>query len=781
MNATWTAWLAAFPQDTGEQKQLLFQNMPEAWVLGLVVAPGLLALAFLAYRKPKRKRLIRRILAGLRIALLAVAVFLVLGPFLRESRTQTEPAPLSLLFDDSASLQRKDRLERDAIQRLAEMGLAGAGDPKRLEVVQAIAASPWRQTLEQRYQLQAYRFSDRLVPTAVDGSSLAAQGAATDLGSALMQLLRENRGRRLPDVVLFSDGRSNQGPPVETAADRLAAEGVRVHVVALGDPEPAPDLALERVQSPEVVLVQDEALFVLRLLAQGGDLPAQARVRLREEDGTLLAETEVPIQGPGGTQFTMSPRLDRPGFRTLVAEVEPLDQEIARDNNRLELPVEVKDVKIRILYVDGKPRWEYRYIKERLVRSGNDLSVQVYLADADRDFLQEKSRQSTLDRLRRIPDNVEDLLERYDVIVIGDVDPSDLNPDPLVGPRFIDAVAEFVRRGGGLLMTAGPRHNPSTYRGTALEPLLPVILGREPKPANAPFQALPSDPDFPHPTTLLDENPRLSYQRWESQELLWWYVPVERLRPGAQAWLLHSEVENRHGPHVLAAGGYVPEGWVGWLGTDETWRWRFPHEERFLDRWWRAMVRHLASGRLRSEDGRARLDVDRNRIELGESVLVEARLRDEAFQPLVLEEGVNLFLEGRENPIPLSPVPDQAGIYRGQVRGNAQGPKLIYLTEDGTADGPVLAQARFQVVLPSKELRETSQDQRVLNLLSERTGGRLVSPDQANRLLDVLDGKDRLKRTLASRDEPLDQWPFLLAFLLLAAAEWLGRKWSNLS
>jgi hypothetical protein len=225
--------------------RLLFENLPPSWVLGLVLAPAVVLLAAWAYRRPERGP--RRLLGVLRGLLLALAVALALGPYLRRSEVAEEPAPLALLVDDSASLQRRDALAPEALARLQEMGLQAAAEPQRIELLRALLAGSWPAGLAERYELSSWRFADRLAPAAQDGSDLAAEGRATALGSALLDLLAEHRGRRVPDVVVLSDGRSNAGADLEEAVARLAAEGVRVHAVALGDPRPAPDLALERV------------------------------------------------------------------------------------------------------------------------------------------------------------------------------------------------------------------------------------------------------------------------------------------------------------------------------------------------------------------------------------------------------------------------------------------------------------------------------------------------------------------------------------------------------
>ncbi|MBC8330036.1 MAG: hypothetical protein H8E31_14955 [Planctomycetes bacterium] len=768
-------------EPAAESGRLLFEQLPPAWVVGLVLAPLVILLAAWAYRRPQRGP--RRLLATLRALLLALAVALAAGPFLRRSSVAEEPAPLALLVDDSASLQRHDALAPDALERLQRAGLGSDPQPQRITLVRELLASPWPTTLAERYQLGVWRFASRLAPAAADGSDLSAEGQGTALGAALLELLAEHRGRRLPDVVVLTDGRSNQGAGVEEAALRLAAEGVRVHAVALGDPRPAPDLSLERVQAPDVVLAGDEALFSLRLRATGEGLPEAARVRLLDESSEVLAMLDgVPLAGEAGVQFSLSAVLREPGLHTLRAVVDELPGEHARDNNVLDLLVEVKEVRIRVLYVDGRSRYEYRFLKNRLVRpdeSTRDVEVRVWLADASRDFLQESSDPAR--RLQRVPTTAEELLEDFDVVIIGDVDPGEIGREPLDGARFLDAVASFVARGGGLLMLAGPRHNPSAYLGSPLEPLLPVVIGREPAADGQAFRPRPADLELPHPVVRLAPEPRRTAEAWAGSTPLLWYRPVESLKPGAQAWLVHDAASNRHGPMVIAAGLYVPEGRVGWIGTDETWRWRDPGGESQPQRFWRAVLRHLASGRLRGDQGRVRLDLDRTRIDLGETVSVEARLLDESYQPELREDGVDVYDERSGAAVRLAPVPDSPGLYRGALRPSSPGQFGLVLTDDGRADGEVLASARLTVLLPSAEMRITAQDRAALVRLTRLTGGRLVDIDRADVLLDQLDGREKLTRTLATHDLPLDGATAMSLFLLLAAAEWLLRKRSNLS
>ena len=744
--------------------QLFFTDMPAAWVLWLVIAPAVIAFAAFAYRLRGRNRSTRRATTIFRVLLLALVIFLCLGPALRDDHVSTEPAPLALLLDDSASMSSVD----------------GNDGLTRQQNLSALLGSPFREQLDDQYDLMAWQFAERLVATNPDGSQLNAAGQESAPGDALLALMAEYRGRRMLDVVLFSDGRSTSGVDLPEVSERLRNEGVKVHVVSYGNASAAPDLMLERIQTPDLVLAGDVALFSLRLRATGSNLPSEATVRLLDESGNVIGDS-VLVQSPdeNGVNLVLSAVLQEAGERTLTAEVIPVDGETAIDNNRITMSLTVKEVQVRVLYVEGGPRWEYRYLKDRLIRAERDISLSCWLAEADRNFTQEHSRDA--DSLLALPVEVDDLLENFDLVILGDADPTRLTPDPIDGQRFLASLAEFVEKGGGLLMLAGPKYNPSAYIGTPIEAMLPIIIGREDAVASKEYSPLPPDIQRPHPVVLFSSDPEQNRELWTTSAPLWWYSPVERLRPGAQAWLVNNAVENRFGPHVIAASIFAPEGWVGWIGTDETWRWRFPGGEKYVDRFWRSALRHLAITRLRGDHGRLRLDLDRTEVELGAFLQVEARLLDDSFQPVVSEEVVPLFLDDSGNTSMLSPVPDQPGIYRGRIRASSLGPARVFMTEDGDVDSEVIASARFNVHLSSREMANVSQDQVALAALASRTGGQLVPMDRANDLLDTLDGKNRVTRVISSAIRDLEAWPFLALFLVLAAAEWLLRKRMNLS
>src|SRR5207249_5022284 len=90
--------------------------------------------------------------------------------------------------------------------------------------------------------------------------------------------------------------------------------------------------------------------------------------------------------------------------------------ELDHDDNIRTAQVAVLDAKIAVVYVDGYPRWEYRYLKNEMIRD-TTVDISCLLTSADPSFAQEGDRP-----IKRFPESIQELLD-YDVVIFGDVDP----------------------------------------------------------------------------------------------------------------------------------------------------------------------------------------------------------------------------------------------------------------------------------------------------------------------------------------------------------------------
>lgn len=215
---------------------------------------------------------------------------------------------------------------------------------------------------------------------------------------------------------------------------------------------------------------------------------------------------------------------------------------------------------LRVLYVDGQPRMEYRYLKNALIRDPN-LLVHVLLTSADPGFPQEHSQKAEDPRFQEsiteFP-KLEELLE-YDVVLLGDIPPDRIKADEL---RIF--VAQY---GGGVALLAGDDHNPRSYRGTPLESLVPVVMG-EAAGSGERFECVVSNSAFrstaasviamfavhppPGVRAFITAKPK------EGSDVLVEVVPPEGVKMDTALFVSRT----------------VGRGRVFWCGTDDTWLWR---------------------------------------------------------------------------------------------------------------------------------------------------------------------------------------------------------------
>ncbi|MFM8783776.1 MAG: hypothetical protein ACKOFI_01115, partial [Phycisphaerales bacterium] len=356
---------------------------------------------------------------------------------------------------------------------------------------------------------------------------------------------------------------------------RLQSEGIVVSSVALGADAALGDASVADLQAPRRAFVRD-LVPVEAVIERRG--PARLRTMRAElvdrSTGAVLDAAELAPR-PGGTdpsreavQLVATP----PGSGDATWEVRVVDASAARDlipaNDRRAVPIAIVDRPVRILYVDGYPRWEYRYLKNLLQRERSVESA-VMLLSADRDFAQEGNTP-----IARLPRTREEF-DRFDLVVIGDMPASFFTGEQLVEVRR--AVSE---RGMGLVVIGGARSTPRSWAGSALEDLLPfsgpyeldrlpdaVNLVPAPPAARLGVMRLSDDPKGAFPEELRSPDEAWSRFEWAQR------IAPASLKPATEV-LAHSLQSVDGAPSPLVLSMRYGAGLVTYVATDEVWRWR---------------------------------------------------------------------------------------------------------------------------------------------------------------------------------------------------------------
>src|SRR6185369_9284550 len=228
--------------------------------------------------------------------------------------------------------------------------------------------------LARRHRVVLYTFGDEVRPTKLEpGRAGAAAGRypplpalrprppmenATRISAALEQVLADAAGQPLAGVLLVSDGQQNVGDDPLAVAKRFGEARAPIHTLGMGDPNPPKDLAITGMLVDEVVRKGDDVMVAVSFrqrgytgqtvpvtLKLGGRVLRQERVKLAAADKQEQNFFWVPAE---------------PGKSVLEASIPVQPGELSRDNNVEQAPVTVIDKKLKILYVEGMPRWEFR-------------------------------------------------------------------------------------------------------------------------------------------------------------------------------------------------------------------------------------------------------------------------------------------------------------------------------------------------------------------------------------------------------------------------------------
>jgi uncharacterized membrane protein len=818
MNLFAAFWLLAQDPEPGgiaTRSTLRWLDAPPAWITGLVLLPLLVAIVAWTYRRDptltSRQKLTLALLRVVGLILILLASFRPALEITRNLKVRTE---VHFLVDDSASMGRQESYAGDRDDELRRA--LGPEAPERLtdltrsEIVRrllgeggegaATRAAPGGRallaTLSRDFDLRWFRFWDRSHPV-TDLGELTAKGGSTRIGDTLDVHLANHAAEssRMEAIVLVTDGRSNDGLPPRESAVRLAAAEIPIFALGVGDPGSEQNLTLSGPPGPQQVLQNEEAVFELSVIQRGmppGSFQALVYAARAGEAGVALEEGVVgevkdqqtpTLPGTGETRkFQMRCTFAEPGDYILTFDVPPLPGETNPKDNRTRRYLRVDSDKIRVLYLEEQPRWEYQFIRNALKRVDKSILLQCFQFDASPRFPQETT--GDLPSLVAVPSTKAELFQ-YHVVLLGDVPPARLGDSEEARGNWLELLKSFVEHGGGLGVIAGSLAMPERYRETTLEDLLPVVvgdLGEEDTPPASfeTFLPVPDNLHAPHPIVLLADDVDVNRRLWsDGLPGMTWFYPVLRAKAGASVLLRHPTDENKYGPRALVALAPYPKGKVFFSAVDETWRWRKFYETKYQDRYWRNVVRSLAENKLRRLDDRVTLTVDHEEVDVGDSVRVELSLLDEDYNP-VLQDSARLFVrapQGKLQSLILPRLQGLAGRFETVLPLVESGVHSVLYYKDADAGGRPMARQDVVARVPRKELAETSLDEDLLKDLAVSTDGAYLPIARMASLLDEFKGRGAGLKTVDRKiREVWDAAWTVLGILVLVTAEWILRK-----
>ncbi|MGH7221992.1 MAG: hypothetical protein ACRELF_02060, partial [Gemmataceae bacterium] len=164
------------------------------------------------------------------------------------------------------------------------------------------------------------------------------------------------------------------------------------------------------------------------------------KVELKDGD-KLLDSKDLMLSGTEQQQIEPTFKATEPGARYLTVHIAPQPEEAEelKPNNTDTAFVRVSEEKIKVLFVEGLPRWDFRFLKNALRR---DHGVGGRTAkEVDIRLEAEWRRHSADERAKALPRTLDQLAE-YQVVILGDVSPK------MLDAGFLDRLDKAVRERG---------------------------------------------------------------------------------------------------------------------------------------------------------------------------------------------------------------------------------------------------------------------------------------------------------------------------------------------
>ncbi len=741
-----------------QQGDFRFDVTPASLVATVVVGV-VVAAAVLTYRRVRVNdgRLRDRIvLTTLRVAALGLVLFCLFRPTLVVRAAVNQQNVVAVLLDDSRSMQIPDI----------------AGKP-RGEFVRAqfgAADSPLLKSLSDRFLVRVFRFSSTAGRLA-SANDLKFDGSQTKLGPALDGAREELAGLPVAGVVLVSDGADTTDASLADALLGMKAEKLPVFTVGLGSEALASDIQIDRVTTPRTVL-KDASLMLDVLVRQTGYNGRTVTVDV-EDEGRIVGSQKVQLPSDGTpASVRIRATASEAGPRLFKFRVAPQDGEVVTQNNVRETLINVRDAEERILYYEGEPRWEMKFLN-RAVGDDKNLLVVSLQRTADNKYMRLKGDPEEV--VGGFPKTREELF-KYRGLIIGSVEAGAFTGDQL------QMIADFVdRRGGALLMLGGPRSfGEGGYGGTPVADALPLLIDPQTRASDpAPLARLkiaPTRAGQVHAATQIAPSEGASIARWsELPQVTSVNAPLQP-KPGATV-LLNGTDENGRSRVVLASHQFGRGKAIAFT-VQNTWEWQMhasiPLEDQTHEDFWRQLMRWLVDGVPGAVDVRASTD----RVDPGEAVTVEATVVDPQFVELndatVLAQVARP--DGTTMNVPLQWTGERDGQYRGTFVSTVAGAYEVAV--DATRAGGQIVGSGVSYVhaAPGEaEFFDPTMHAAPLRRIAEETGGKFYTPETAAGLAEDVRYAGRGVTSVEERE--LWNMPIILITLMgLVCAEWGYRR-----
>ncbi|MGA2212583.1 MAG: glutamine amidotransferase [Bryobacteraceae bacterium] len=727
------------------------------WPVWALAALLLIAAAGLGWVIWRRRRSIAPTMRGPRTAvvwilqslLVCLLLFLLWQPALSIATLRPQQNIVAVVIDDSKSMstQEEGHSRKDQVLATLNGGLLNS--------------------LKSKFQVRLYRLGDHL-ERIEKTEQLSASAPATHIGDGLKEVLADSATLPIGAVVLLSDGADNSGGiDLETISD-IKRQRIPIHTVGFGRDRLARDIEVTDVQLPARSLAKSR-LQAQVTFRQWGLKGQKARLVVRDS-GKILTSRDIVLKGDGTaeTEPVLFSAGDA-GVKNLQFSIDAVPEEENKNNNALTRVLYVDDATPRVLYLEGEPRWDFKFIR-RAVEDDKNISLYTIVRTTQNKIYTQVPDKKHPELYTGFPTKVEELFD-FQGLILGSVEANYFTTAQQ------DMIQQFVdRRGGGLLFLGGRASlADGGYEKKPFADLLPVRLPDHKNtfhrdPATAELTPAGRDSLI----ARIEDNPDANMERWKKLPYLMNFQEAGQPKPGA---LVLAEMNaSGHKLPLLITQNYG-RGRTAVFATGGDWRWQMlqPVQDLSHELFWRQLLRWLVS------DSPTRVVTTTTRPVLYDDgrVHLRAEVRDTTYLPTsdAQVEARIVGPDGGAQTVDLHPDSLEQGVYSADWDAGHAGSYVAEITARRGQQDLGRNVITFRREDGVAENFHVEQNRDLLEKLSSQTGGKYYRPDQVSRLGEDISYSDA---GITVR-ETKDLWDMPIVFfaaLLLCCTEWvLRRKW----
>jgi hypothetical protein len=640
----------------------------------------------------------------------------------------------------------------------------------RWQVAQSVLQMPWVASLENKFEIDFYAFAEEVSPKVPlkDYGTLTPDGSATLLRDALRKTTGRYVGIDVAGCLLLSDGLDTREAFKEWAFEKRSFPIYSLPLEKDVVWEDEPDIRVETLSTPRRVTVGWQSELKVVISGQGTKGKPFPVKLFQDEVLQQNVETQIP-EGGGNREVVF--RLDHKvvGINTYRVVLPKLTGETQTEDNESSVVVQVQDAKNRLMYVEGAPRWESKYLS-RVLRESKQVSPAIFLKGPKGKFMTYGVNNDVA------PDMDEAKLSAFKIVVLGNISGEEL------GDERARALVKFVEMGGSLVLLGGSKGwAPDGFAKTPLKALLPA----------AGFSAKAQEGDYR--VALTDQG--RSHAAFGGDVEFWEKVPsvlslFQGVTPSAAARVLvEARTESGAQPMIIAQG--YGQGKVVAIFSDSLWKWQLSADalkNKPYPRFWHQLLSWLLPKADEVEGKQWDVFLDREECFMGEEIELTARWTGVDDPPAGTVATAEITYPNKKK-MPFSMASQAAQALAGKMvpsysvkfKGEEAGMYSVVVFSTTGGRRTESDSAYFSIKPYSPESRPRPPDVETMKAITTNSAGIFFdSAIELNRALSALEPK-QLKQEIAKYKTFWQSWIILSMLILSIVLEWIIRKINNLT